>query len=90
MRTTITINDSLLARLKRRASQTGSTVSRLIEDSVRLLLSGESTSSKPEGEFELVTFGAGGRFSTKDLDKTGALLAAEDIEKYGPEDRSPN
>ncbi len=55
-----------------------------------MLLSGKSTPSKPEGEFELVTFGAGGRFSTKELDKTGALLAAEDIEKYGPKDRSPN
>ncbi len=35
MRTTITINDALLDELKRMASETGSSVSSLIEDSVR-------------------------------------------------------
>ena len=83
MRTTITLNDTLLARLKRRASQTGSTVSRLIEDSVRLLLSrGPGSPQERDGSFELITFGSGGKFPTQSLDKTGALLAAEDIEKY--------
>lgn len=31
--------------------------------------------------FELVTFGAGGRFSTQDVDKTSVLTEADDIER---------
>ena len=32
--------------------------------------------------FELVTFGAGGRFSRHDIDKTSALLEVGDVERY--------
>lgn len=32
--------------------------------------------------FELVTFGAGGRFSRHDIDKTSALLEVDDVERY--------
>lgn len=83
MRTTITINHRLLERLKRRASQTGSTVSRLIEDAVRLMLSRELPAREPKREFELVTFGAGGHFTTRNIDKTAALIEADDLERCG-------
>ena len=32
--------------------------------------------------FELVTSGAGGRFSRHDIDKTSALLEVDDVERY--------
>ncbi len=56
MRTTITLDDRLLAQLKRRAAERQS--------------------------FELVIFGAGGRFSPKNIDKTAALLEADDLERF--------
>ena len=85
MRTTITIDDDLLEDLKRRAAERGTTVSRLIEDSVRL------AAARPRGadakEFELVTYGQGGRFTTLDVNRTSVLLEAEDVERYGRRDR---
>jgi hypothetical protein len=32
--------------------------------------------------FELVTFGKGGRFSRHNIDKTSALLEADDLERF--------
>ncbi len=83
MRTTITIHDGLLEELKRRASETGSTVSRLIEDSVRLALATPRAPSEA-APFQLVTFGHGGRFPRLDLDRTWALLEVDDLERYPP------
>ena len=81
MRTTISIDDQLLEALKRRAAETGSTVSQLIEDSVRV--AGLQESSPPQlPAFELVTFGKGGQFSELNIDKTTALLELEDIERH--------
>jgi hypothetical protein len=34
--------------------------------------------------FDLVTFGAGGRFSSRNTDKTSALFEADDLERHGP------
>jgi hypothetical protein len=80
MRTTITIDDRLLARLKRRAAESRTSVSKLVEQAVRLFVRRPRPPLRPES-FELVTFGAGGRFSRHNLDKTAALLEAEDIER---------
>jgi hypothetical protein len=33
--------------------------------------------------FELVTFGAGGRFSRLNIDKTSALIEADDRDRFG-------
>ena len=33
-------------------------------------------------EFELVTWGRGGRFTRCDIDRTSAILDAEDVERY--------
>lgn len=84
MRTTITIDDAVLDDLKQRAAQRGTTVSRLIEDSVRLALAkpSEPPAGAPE-EFELVTYGRGGRFTHLDVDRTSALLERDDLERYG-------
>lgn len=80
MRTTITLDNQLLAKLKRRASESGTSVSRLIEQGIRLLMQ----TSPPVGRtdsFKVVTFGTGGRFSTHNLDKTSALIEADDLER---------
>lgn len=81
MRTTITLDDRLLVQLKRRASESGTSVSRLIEQAVRLLM--QTRPAAPEtDQFELVTFGAGGGFSRHNIDKASALLEADDVERF--------
>jgi hypothetical protein len=80
MRTTITLDDRLLVELKRRASESGTSVSKIIEQAVQLFF---RTPRAPASEdlFELVTFGAGGRFS-RNIDKTTALIETEDLERF--------
>ena len=81
MRTTITLDDRLLARLKARASESGTSVSRLIEQAVRMLMR-PSPAAKRADRFALITFGAGGRFSRHNIDKTSALLEDDDVERF--------
>jgi hypothetical protein len=81
MRTTITLDDRLLERLKKRAAESGMTVSGLIERAVRLLL--QASAPQRRDRFDLVTFGEGGQFTTVNIDKTAALLEAEDVERFG-------
>ena len=81
MRTTISLDDRLLAQLKRRASESGTSVSKLVEHAVRLFVRTPRAATAAES-FELVTFGAGGRFSRQHIDKTSALLEAEDLERF--------
>ena len=81
MRTTITLDDRLLVQLKQRAFDSGTSVSRLIETAVRLLMQTPRGRPQPE-RLELVTFGAEGRFSRLNIDKTPALLEAEDVERF--------
>lgn len=78
MRTTITLDDNLLAQLKKRAAESGTSVSRLVEQAIRLLLRTPAP-AKRRDRFELVTFGRGGRFSRENIDKTSRLLEADDI-----------
>ena len=80
MRTTITLDERLLAQLKKRASELGTSVSRLIEQAVRLRL--RTPAAAKRDRFELVTFGAGGRFSRHNVDKTSALLEDDDVERF--------
>ena len=81
MRTTITLDDRLLAQLKRRAAESGTSVSALVEQAVRLFVR-TPRSPAPQESFELVTFGAGGRFSRQNIDKTAALLEADDQDRF--------
>ncbi len=72
MRTTITIDEDLLAQVKQQAAQSGRTISQLIEDAVRqsLLRSGADTSSR----FVVSPFDGGGHGRGVDLDDNSALL----------------
>jgi hypothetical protein len=81
MRTTITLDDRLLAQLKKRAAESGTSVSRLIEQAVRLLMR-TGPAPRRQKRFHLVTFGGGGRFSQQNIDKTSALLEADDVERF--------
>ncbi len=82
MRTTISLDDRLLGRLKKHAADSGTSVSRLIEQSARLFL--RTPETEPEAEpFELVTYGAGGSFSRHNIDKTSALIETDDVERFG-------
>ena len=81
MRTTITLDDAVLAKLKKRATATGTSVSRLIEQAVRLFIRTPTSSKRPE-RFELVTFGRGGRFSRQNIDKTSRLIEDDDVARY--------
>ena len=78
MRTRVTLDDRLLAELKQRAAESGTSVSRLIEQAVQLFMRAPPIEDTPE-PFELVTFGAGGRFSRRNVDKASALLETDDL-----------
>ena len=82
MRTTITLDERLLAQLKQRATESGTSVSRLIEQAVWLSVRTPASVAEEE-PFELITFGASGRFSRDNIDKASALLEVEDLERYG-------
>ena len=81
MRTTITLEEEILAKLKKRAAESGTTVSRLIEQAVRLLMQAPR-GTKRKNAFEVVTFGAGGNFSKLNIDKASSLLEVEDLDRF--------
>lgn len=81
MRTTVTLDNRLLERLKKRAAESGTSVSGLIERAVRLLL--QAPAPQHPARFDLVTFGEGGQFTPLNIDKTAALLEGDDVQRYG-------
>ena len=81
MRTTITLDARLLERLKRRAAESGTSVSKMIEGAVRLLL--DAHASQQLARFDLVTFGEGSKFTPLNVDKTAKLIEADDVERFG-------
>jgi plasmid stability protein len=73
MRTTINLPDDLLRSLKRRAAERGTTVTALIEDSLRAALAERSPRKRPK-PIRLKTYGQGGFRPGVDLDDSAALL----------------
>ncbi len=71
----------MIAQLKRRAAEQGTSVSKLVEQAVRLFVRAPRTPAASPA-FELVTFGKGGRFSRHNIDKTSALLEADDLDRF--------
>jgi hypothetical protein len=82
MRTTITIDEELLDELKERAAREGTTVSQLIEDSVRSAVRPHAHGDAGQ-PFELITFGKGGRFTSLDVDRGSVLIEQDDIARHG-------
>jgi len=83
MRTTITIPDDLLELAKRRARARRTTLGKVVEDALRAALFEQR--DQPAPPFELVTFRGDGLHDGIDLDRASALLAAEDVARYGRE-----
>ncbi len=81
MRTTITIDDQILEQLKKRAAHEGTTVSRLIEDSVRVAW-GAKRKVVGKQSFRLVTFGKGGHFTSLNVDRTSELIEMDDVARH--------
>ena len=72
MRTTIRIDDRLLAEAKARAAKSGKTLNAVIEDSLRESLARRN--QPPREHVELPTFPGGHLMPGVDLDDSAALL----------------
>jgi len=81
MRTTINVDDGLLAEAKRRAAERGTTLTRVIEDALRETLS--RAGPAPDGPFRTLTFRGGGLMPGVDLDDNSALLDLLDDDDGG-------
>jgi hypothetical protein len=77
MRTTIRLDDGLLAEAKRYASQSGRTLTGLIEDALREVLARRSR-PRPRERIKLTTYGRGGTQPGVDLDNSAGLLDVMD------------
>lgn len=84
MRTTIRLNDDLLARAKAHAARSGQTLTRVIEDALRVLLE-RTEPPKRKRPFKMVTFKGGGPLPGVDLDDSAGLL--DIMEGRGPSRR---
>jgi plasmid stability protein len=73
MRTTINLPDDLLAQLKKRAAESGTTLTALIEDALREGLARRRRRPQAK-QVQHTTYGAGGLLAGVDLDDTAALL----------------
>jgi|SRR6187397_29632 len=87
MRTTISLDDRVAGAAKRRAAQQGVSFSSLVSVALQRLLA-ERPAAK-ERAFELITAGRGGPLPGIDLDRTSALLVAEDEAIYGRAKAAP-
>jgi len=76
MRTTINLPDELLARLKKEALDAGSTLTALIEDSLRERLARQRPEVSGGRRVQLPTYGTGGLAPGIDLDDSAGLLEA--------------
>lgn len=74
MRTTIRLNDELLAAVKRHAAETGRTLTAVIEDALRQSLGRRGQTPDRKRRVRLPTHGTGGLRSGVDLDNTARLL----------------
>ena len=73
MRTTIRLDDDLLARAKQLAARTGRTLTAVIEEALRAGLA-RYRPDRTREPIELPTFGAGGLLPGVDLDASSPLL----------------
>lgn len=80
MRTSIILDDELAEQFRAKARERGQSLSAFLADAGRVALKAD----KPEEvkPFRLITYGKGGVYPGIDLDKTSALLVADDERKY--------
>ena len=80
MRTTIRLDESLLREAKKAAAEAGRTLTSLIEDSLREVLS-RRRKDTPRKRVRLPTFGGSGVAPGVDLDDTAALIDLMDTHR---------
>jgi len=73
MRTTINVDDGLLAEAKRRAAERDMTLTALIEDALRVALRSRRRDEVDEEPFQTITYHGGGLMPGVDLDDNAAL-----------------
>lgn len=73
MRTTVTIDDQVLAEAKAVAARTGRTLSEVVEDALREVQA-QRAAGTGTGAFKLHTFDGGGTLAGVDLNSNAALL----------------
>lgn len=81
-RTTVRLEEGLLREAKKLAAETGRTLTSLIEDALREVVSRRAAPSAPRAEPELPTWGGGGLKPGYSWDRLKDVLEEEDIEKY--------
>jgi len=74
MRTTVRLDDVLLAEAKKCAADRNTSLTAVIEDALREVLSRKSPVAPVKGKFSLPTFKGRGLKPGVDLDNTAALL----------------
>ncbi len=77
MRTTINLPDDLLAKVKKAAAESGTTMTRVIEDALREALARRRTAGRA-ARVSLSTYGRGGPLPGVDLDDSAGLLDLTD------------
>jgi hypothetical protein len=83
MRTTISLPDELGERARRRARREGLSLSAFVARSLSRALTEVPARAQAAPPFRLVTVGGEGPAPGIDLDRTSALLVAEDEMAYG-------
>jgi len=83
MRTSISLDDRLAERVRRRAADEGVSVSALIAGILDDVL--KRPEARPKPAFRLITASGEGTYPEVDLDRPRTLLVAEDEERYGSE-----
>ncbi|MCA9929122.1 MAG: type II toxin-antitoxin system VapB family antitoxin [Anaerolineales bacterium] len=73
MRTTIRLDDQLLAEIKQLANQSEKTMTAIIEEALRLMIAQRKQSAK-RTPIKLITFDGNGLQAGVDLDDSAALL----------------
>lgn len=76
MRTTVRLDDELLKAAKRRAAESGSTLTAVIEEALREKLLRGRVKTEPGRKIRLKTTGKGGVQPGVDLDDSASLLDA--------------
>lgn len=87
MRTTIRVDDELLAEAKGLAAQRHTSLNSIMEEALRLILARQQAAAE-RSRVELPTFGGSGTMpgvDTGDWDTVKRLLEEEDIERYSPD-----
>src|SRR5882672_4447954 len=79
-RTTVRLPDELLHRARRKAAAEGRTLTSLIEDGLRLVVSGNRKSAKPKRAMPRISKATGGLMPGVDLTSFSALEEIDDLE----------